>query len=142
MLDRPRFSLVADEPVAAPARPADKFDTRAISRAAVRHWSVLRSWLVNFKGVPSGEILRLNPSYKSPTDPSIVRRDLPRLVELQGPSTMEVDGSVGAWHCRGGSGASGKDPIAMIEYLSQGADRRVCAEYLKSLTDRIVELAR
>src|ERR1700728_4248998 len=97
------LAIVADdEPVAAPAvvRPVgkDKFDTRAICRAAVLHWPVLKHWLTTWKGQPSEEVLRLNPAYVSPMDLSVVRHGLPRLIEFQGLSNVEVDGSIGAWH--------------------------------------------
>jgi hypothetical protein len=118
---------------------ADKFDSREINRKAVASWSTVYHMLVDLRGFPNGDIRRLNPA-DAPLDPNKGRQqDGPRLLTLSGPSPYGIDGGPGAWVCRG-NGASGPDVISMIEYLSGGADRRICADYLKSLTDRLVEL--
>jgi hypothetical protein len=62
---------------------------------------------------------------------------LPQLREMRGPSPYEDDGGPGAWRDLG-TGKSGKDLISLIEYLSNGADRRACADFLSRLCDRMV----
>jgi hypothetical protein len=64
MLDTPSF----DEP-AAPAAPATKldrrggYDERAIARACIRRWDdVVKHWLFDWKGKPTADVRRLNPS--------------------------------------------------------------------------------
>jgi hypothetical protein len=136
--------IVDDEPAAphAPARPpADKFDARSINRAAVKSFPTLFHYLVDLKGFPGGDIRRLNPALK-PIDPNRARpADQRRLTEFSGCSPWDnEDGSgPGAWHSRA-TGASGRDVISLIQWLATDCDRRVAADYLKSLCDRMVEL--
>jgi hypothetical protein len=144
MLDRPALNLVVldDEPVAAPPPPpADKFDARSINRAAVKHFSVIFHMLVDLRGFPGGDIRRLNPALM-PIDPNHARpADQRRLTEFSGLTPWEnEDGSgPGAWYSRA-TGASGRDVISLIQWLATDCERRVAADYLKSLTDRCVEL--
>jgi hypothetical protein len=136
--------LVDDEPAAAsapaPVRPpADKFDARAVNRAAIAAWPLLFHMLVDLRGYPGGDIRRLNPSL-APIDPNKPRpADQRRLTEFSGCSPWEnEDGSgPGAWNSRA-SGASGKDVVSLIQWLATDCERRVAADYLKSLCDRIV----
>jgi hypothetical protein len=138
--------IVEDEPVAASAPalpPADKFDARSINRAAVKNFSTLFHYLVDLKGFPGGDIRRLNPALK-PIDPNRARpADQRRLTEFSGCSAWEnEDGSgPGALHIRA-TGASGRDAISLIQWLATDCDRRVAADYLKSLCDRLVEIAK
>jgi hypothetical protein len=137
MNERPKFSIVADDEPPAVLDKAEKFDAREINRKAVKHWSTLRHMLVDMHGRPNGEIRALNPANK-PLDPGKARpHGLPQLKEFRGPSPYEVDGGPGSWQDVG-TGASGNDVISLIEYLSGGASRRVCAGWLSDLLDRIV----
>jgi hypothetical protein len=100
----------------------------------------LYHYLVGMHGRPGGEIRALNPA-NAPLDPNRARpHGLPQLKEFRGPSPYDTDGSVGSW-VDVGTGAPGKDVISLIEYLSGGADRRICADYLGRLVDRLVEVA-
>jgi hypothetical protein len=132
---------VNDEPeaVAVVRPPAEKFDARAINRKAVAAWPILFHMLVDLRGSPSGEIRALNPSL-APIDPNRARpADQRRLTEFSGVSHWEnADGSgPGAWHTRAPGGGGGKDVISLIQWLATDCDRRVAADYLKSLCDRI-----
>jgi hypothetical protein len=136
--------IIDDEPAvsAAPAPKLDRragYDERAINRACIKHWATVYHMLVDLRGFPSGEIRALLPS-NAPLDPNRGRQQTgPRIVELSGPDYREDDGGPGGWVCRG-NGASGPDCISLVQYLSGGCDRRVAGDYLKSLTDRLVEL--
>jgi hypothetical protein len=132
------FALL-DRPTT-PDRPtADKFDAREINRKAVKHWSILYWCLVDFRGRPLGEIRALNPA-NEPLVPGGVRpRGLPQLTEFSGVSHWEnADGSgPGSWHCRS-TGASGPDAISVVQFLAgEGCERRVAADFLRRLVDRI-----
>jgi hypothetical protein len=140
------IKLIDDAPAAPAARPpvvdkptaADKFDARSINRAACKNFHILYHMIADLRGFPNGEIWRLNPSNPQ-IDPSRGRRqDGPRLACFSGVDHWNEDGP-GAWECRG-NGASGRDCISLIQYLSNGCERRVAADYLKSLVDRIVEV--
>jgi hypothetical protein len=138
-----RLEIVADEPeaVAVVRPPADKFDTRSVNRKAVQHWGTVYHLLVDLRGFPSGEIRALN-SANPPLDPNKGRQQTgPRLTEFGGVSFFpNEDGSgPGAWHCRG-NGARGKDIVELVQFLAGGCERRLAADYLKRLTDRLVEM--
>lgn len=138
MLDRPKFAPIDDAPkaVAIVRPPAEKFDARSINRKAVAAWAVIYHLLVDLRGFPSGEIRALNPA-NAPRDPNKGRpQDGPRLTEFSGPDYREEDGGPGGWVCRG-NGASGPDAISLVQYLAGGCDRRVAADYLGRLVDRI-----
>ena len=111
-----------------------KYDEREINRRAVKHWPVVYNMLVDMFGRPLGEVQRLgNPNLVN--DPNKRRPDGPRLTELRGPSPVTFN-----WHCLG-NGAKGEDVIDLVAYLAGGCDRRTAGDFLKSLTDRLVELA-
>ncbi len=145
MLDTPSF----DAP-AAPAAPAPKLDRRAkydereINRACIRHWAVVRFWLADWKGKPTADVRRLNPSNK-PLDsnrgtPYGVPDVSPRLVEFRGPYPFE-DGreKLGSWVSLG-NGARGDSLVDLVIFLSSGCDRRVAGEFLRDLVAKIVEV--
>ena len=139
MNERPKFSLVADDEAPAVLAKADKFDLRAINRRAVALWPSLHDHIVGLNGRPLGDVLRLNPAYVA-QDPGRARPPgSPQLKEFRGPSSYERDGGPGAWRDLG-TGKSGQDLVSLIEYLSDGADRRVCADFLSRLCDRMVVL--
>jgi hypothetical protein len=101
-----------------------------------QHWQTVYHMLVDLRGFPSAEIRALNPA-NAPLDPNRGRQQTgPRLVEFSGPDYREDDGGPGGWVCRG-NGASGPDCISLVQYLSGGCDRRVAADYLGRLVDRI-----
>jgi hypothetical protein len=121
-------------------KPTPTFDCRAICRKTVQHWGVIRFLILDLHGRAVGEVRALNPA-NAPIEPGKARpRNEPQFKEFRGPSPYEKDGAVGAW-LDGGTGASGPDAVSIIEYLSGGCDRRVAADYLKRLTDRMVEVA-
>ena len=142
MLDTPSF----DAP-AAPAAPAPKLDRRAkydereINRACIRHWEVVRFWLADWKGKPTADVRRLNPT-NTPLDPNRGRPygvpDVsPRLIEFRGPDYRPD--ILGAWDSLG-NGAKGDCLIDLVVYLSGGCDRRVAGEFLRDLVAKIVEV--
>ena len=123
-------------------RPSDPFDARAINRKAVRGFSILYHCLVDMRGRPLGAVRALNPA-NAPLDPNKARpHGEPRLSEFSGVNHWEnKDGSgPGSWFCAS-NGASGPDVISLVQYLAGGCDRRVAADFLKGLTDRLVEIA-
>jgi hypothetical protein len=140
MLDTPSF----DEP-AAPAAPATKldrrggYDERAIARACIRRWDdVVKHWLFDWKGKPTADVRRLNPSNKA-IDHNFGRRygeldTSPRLVEFSGPYPFE-DGreKLGSLVCRG-NGARGDSLVDLVVYLSGGCDRRAAGEFAAILS--------
>jgi len=111
-------------------------DTREINRRALKHWAVLYHHLVDFKGHPLDDVARLNRNYKQREPGSPRPHNAPRLVLLRGPNPY--DG--GSWLCLGPPAARGDDVIAMIEYLGE-CDRRTAGNFIKDLTDRLVEIA-
>jgi hypothetical protein len=111
------------------------FDAREVNRKALKHWSVLAHMIYDFNGRALGEIAQLNENYVQ-QDPGRRRQAGPRLIELRGPSSW--DG--GSWHCLGGDGARGDDVISLVQYLGE-CDYRTAADFLKNLTDRLVEIA-
>jgi hypothetical protein len=126
-------------PAPAPAKPG--FDARSVNRAAVANWQTIYHHLVGLDGRPVGDILRLDPNYV-PRDPGRARPPGERRIsEMSGPSPYaNEDGSgPGAWVMRG-NGANGPDVISLIQWLARDCDRRVAADFLKSLTDRLVEV--
>jgi hypothetical protein len=130
--------IVDDEPVARASKTAaDKFDCRAVNRRAVALWPHLRAHIVGIKGQPLGDVLRLNPNYVE-RDPGRARpAGGPQLKEFRGPGSDERDGGPGAWRDIG-TGEGGPDLVSLIQYLSNGCERRVAADFLKSLCDRMV----
>jgi hypothetical protein len=117
-------------------RPNSPYDARNINRAAIKHWPVVASHIYDLRGFPLAEVARLNPNYVKveygrPRPPGT-----PRLVELKGPAGHD-DGS---WFCVGGAHASGDSVISLVAYLGS-CDERTAGDWLKRLTDRIVELA-
>jgi len=108
------------------------FDAREVNRRAVKHWPVVHNMLVDMHGRPLGDVMRLgNPALF--IDPNKRRPEGPRLVELRGPSPVNF-----SWCCLG-NGAKGDDVIDLVAYLG-GCDRRTAGEFLKGLTDRLVEV--
>jgi hypothetical protein len=61
-------------------------------------------------------------------------------VGLHGPSPYDALGRTGSWLCVGyeSGGARGDDVVDLIVFLSGGASRRVCAQWLGALLDRVV----
>jgi hypothetical protein len=117
-------------------RPSSGYDAREINRSAIKHWPIVASYLYDFKGYALAEVARLNPNYIA-QDPGRARlRGTPRLVELKGPASHN-DGS---WRCLGGDCASGESIISLVAYLGQ-TDERTAGEWLKSLCNRLVEVA-
>jgi hypothetical protein len=137
-----RLEIVADEP--SPAPKLDRravYDERAINRACVRHWEVVRHWLADWKGRPTADVRRLNPANK-PIDPNRGRPYgvpdvFPRLIEFRGPDHRPD--TLGAWNSLG-NGACGDSLLDLVIYLSGGCDRRVAGEFLRDLVNRIVEV--
>jgi hypothetical protein len=123
-------------------RPAQTFDARAINRKAVKHWSALYHCLVDMHGRALRDVRALNHA-NAPVEPGRPRPHAePKLIELMGPSPWpNDDGSgPGSWVSRG-NGAHGPDVVSLVQHLAGGCDYRVAADFLKSLTDRIVEIA-
>ena len=110
----------------------DRIDFRALNAKAIKHWDILFFMLVDLHGHPTGEVQRLGNA-GIVINPERPRSDGPRLLEFRGP------GREGSWHCLG-NGASGSDIVSLVEYLSE-CSRPVAADFLKRLTDRIVEIA-
>jgi hypothetical protein len=113
-------------------RPA-KYDAREINRKARKYFVLLHSAIADLHGRPTQEIRRLaNPSFAD--DPSRRRQPGgPQLSMFSGPG---IDGE---WCCRG-NGASGKDLVSLIQYLSGGCEYRVAADWLSDFVNRIVEV--
>lgn len=83
------------------------------------------------------DVERLSPAYveRRPGEPR--RHGAPRLVTLRGPAPY--DG--GSWFTLGPPSASGPDVISIVEFLGE-CDRRTAADFLRELTDRLVEVVR
>jgi hypothetical protein len=113
------------------------FDCREINRRAVSLWGSLRSHLVGLDGRPVGDIIRLREDATIPEPGRARKPGGPQLREFRGPSPYEDNGGPGAWHDVG-TGQSGPDVVSLLEYLSGGADRRTCADFLSRLCDRMV----
>jgi hypothetical protein len=147
MLDRPRFAPIADDaepvataPVEVKVAKAEPFDARELSRKAIANWPIVYPMLANWHGWAHEDIRRLGPDFKA-YDPSRPRPEgWPRLSGLKGPSPYDANGNTGAWFCVGweSGGAHGDDVVDLIVFLSGGASRRVCAEWLGDLLDRLV----
>jgi|SRR5580700_2800676 hypothetical protein len=118
-------------------RPNSGYDARAVNRAAVALWPVIRDHIVGLNGRPVGDVIRLNSANVLPEPGRARPHGSPQLREFRGPSPYEDDGGPGAWRDLG-TGQSGPDLVSLIVYLSGDADRRVCADFLKSLCDRMV----
>jgi hypothetical protein len=135
------ISPVLDDETAAPVAKAARtsgYDARDLTRRALKAWPTIRGIVTDYQGFPVGEIWALNPS-NAPIDPNRgMRRDGPRLLEFSGPDYREDN--LGAWRCLG-NGASGKDLVELIQYLAGGCERRAAADYLRSIVERVVEIA-
>jgi hypothetical protein len=114
-------------------------DCRSVNRRAVALWPAIRDHIVGLRGYPLADVIRLNEANVLPEAGRARKPGCPQLKELRGPSPYEVDGGPGAWNDLG-TGQGGPDLVSMIEYLSGGADRRVCADFLSRLCDRIVKV--
>ena len=130
-------AIDADEPVAAPA-VLDKaaLDRRDVNRKAVKHWATIRNMLIDQRGFSM--IRDLSPGYVAQPNGRIRGQEGPRVAMLRGPSPYEDGGSVGAWNDLE-SGNRGADVISLVEFLGE-CDRKKATDFLKSLTDRLVEL--
>jgi hypothetical protein len=129
-----------DEPAApaAPTRAKPRYDEREINRKAVKHWGIIRNYLVDMRG--RSMVRSLNPNYIAP-DPNRARPPgCPQLKEFRGPAPWQPDGSIGAW-VDVGTGQSGKSVVDLVIFLADGVDRRVAADFLAELVSRIVEVA-
>ena len=113
------------------------FDCRAVNRRAVALWPAIRDHIVGLNGRPLGDVIRLNADNVLPEPGRVRPHGSPQLKEFRGPSPHEDDGGPGAWRDLG-TGESGPDLVSLIVYLSNGADRRVCADFLSRLCDRMV----
>jgi hypothetical protein len=114
-------------------RPA-KYDEREINRKAVKHWGVIRNYLVDMHG--RSMVRSLNPNHIAP-DPNRARPPgTPQLKEFRGPAPWQPDGSIGSWVDLG-TGQSGKSVVDLVVYLADGVDRRTAADFLAALVDRI-----
>jgi hypothetical protein len=120
-------------------RPNSGFDCRAVNRAAVALWPVIRDHIVGLNGRPLGDVIRLNPASVLPEPGRARPHGSPQLHEVRGPSSYESDGGPGAWRDLG-TGQSGRDLVSLIVYLSNGCERRVAADFLSRLCDRMVVL--
>jgi hypothetical protein len=118
-------------------KPTQTFDAREINRKALKHWATIQHMIFDFHGRALGEVARLNPNYVEPKDPSRRRDGAPRVTELRMSFAYPNEGK---WHCLGGTGASGEDPIDIVAFLGQ-CERRIAAEWLRSLCNRMVEFA-
>jgi hypothetical protein len=134
------LAIVADEPVAPVAKP-EPFDARDLSRRAVAAWPLISPHLFDRRGFADPDIRRLGPNYKA-YDPSRQRpENWPRAVGLHGPSPYDdASGRTGSWFCTGweSGGARGDDVVDFLVFLTGGASRRVCAQALADLLDRVV----
>ena len=115
-------------------RVSARYDEREICRRACKHWRTLYSHLVDLRGTPLGDVDRLDPGYAE--RPAHYRRQNGRRIKiLRGPD--QSDG--GSWFDVG-TGAKGHDVISLVQWLANDCDRRVAAEFLRDLTDRLVEV--
>ena len=136
--DEPGAPIEAKAPRSA-AKPGP-YDARELSRKAVASWGLISPHLYDRRGFAHEDIRRLGPDFKG-YDPSRQRPDgWPRVVGLHGPSSYDANGNTGAWVCTGyeSGGARGDDVVALLVFLSGGASRRVFAEWLSDLLDRLV----
>ena len=122
MLDRP--TTVAGR---------DDYDLTA---KALKHWDLIYPMLVTMHGRPLAVVQRLNPNFVEQKH-GTHRHGAPRLVEFR--LTMSWPNE-GAWHCLGPGGTSGKDLVALIEYLGE-TDRQTARNFLSDLVSRIVTVS-
>jgi hypothetical protein len=141
----PRFAPIADdaEPAPAPvvAPKLEPFDARDLSRRAVAAWGLIAPHLYCRRGFAHDDIRRLGPNYTAPNPNDRGRPEgWPRVVGLHGPSPYDALGRTGSWLCVGyeSGGARGDDLVDLVVFLSGGASRRVCAQWLGALLDRVV----
>jgi hypothetical protein len=122
------------------AKSETSYDARDLSRRAVANWSIVYRELVDWRGWAHNHVRALGPNFK-PYEPGRQRPDgWPRLAGLKGPVAFDAKGNTGSWFCVGheAAGAHGDDVVDLVVYLSGGASRRVCAEFLSDLLDRVV----
>jgi hypothetical protein len=116
-------------------RPNSPLDCREITRAALKHWATIQHMIFDFHGRPLGEVAR-HPDYVR-QDPGRPRRHgAPRVTELRMSFAYPNEGQ---WHCLS-NGTSGDDPIDLVAFLGE-CDRRTAAEWLRSVCNRMVEVA-
>jgi hypothetical protein len=135
------LTIEASRKVEKPKPDKAAIDRREINRRAVKFWPQVRSMLVDMHGRPIGDLARLSPHYDAAQRADGRKRHgAPKLDTFRGPDPCpNADGSgPGAW-CDVGTGKSGTDAISLIEYLGE-CDRKTATEFLKDLTDRLVEL--
>jgi hypothetical protein len=132
--------MVEDDEPAASAPVVDKatLDRRALQRKAMKHFAIIRGYIFDRYGRPTGPAT-LDPNWKaSPNGEKWP--DQVRVTELSGPSPWEnADGSgPGAWVSRG-TGAAGPDLISLVEHLGS-CDRKTATDWLRNLVDRCAEI--
>jgi hypothetical protein len=124
-----------------PAKSEFTYDARDLSRRAVAAWPVIYPELVDGRGWARDHVRQLGPDYVRPDPNSRLRAaGWPRAVGLYGPSAYDAKGNVGSWYCVGyeSGGARGDDVLDLVVFLTGGASRRVAAEFLSDLLDRVV----
>lgn len=114
-------------------RVSPKYDEREINRKAVQFWPQVYSLIVDMHGRPLPEISRLGDPGFDPSRPRKAGEVRPQLNIFKGIGPM------GQWR-NIGAGAQGENIVDLIVYLSGGADRRVCAEWLGRLVDSFAEV--
>jgi hypothetical protein len=114
------------------------YDARDLSRRACQNFSIVYRELVDWRGYARNHVRRLGPNYAEP-DPNNRNRPAgwPRLLGLHGPVAYDREGNTGSWFCSD-NGARGDDVVDLVVYLTGGASRRVAAEALADILDRIV----
>jgi hypothetical protein len=127
-----------DEP-AAPVPDKQSIDRRKINRLAVKHWPIIRGYIFDRYGRPTGPA-DLDPTWKA--SPNGERwPDQARVTELSGPSPYEdANGGPGAWVSRG-NGKSGPDVISLVQYLGS-CSRTAATTWLRDLVDRCAEISK
>jgi hypothetical protein len=129
------------EPIAAKRGAApEPFDARDLSRRAVAAWGLISPHLYDRRNFAHDEVRAHGPNYVR-HDPSRQRPEgWPRVVGLHGPQPYDANGNTGAWFCTGyeSGGAHGDDVVGLLVFLTGGASRRVAAEALSGLLDRVV----
>jgi hypothetical protein len=110
-------------------------DAQRVNAKALRFWPVIWPMLVDDHSRASGDVRRLgDPAFQD--SPNGRRRDdvPPSLAEMRGPHPVD-----GNWFCIS-NGKGGSDVISIVEHLGS-CSRPVALEFLRSLTDRLVEIS-